>query len=84
MIEEIKINGVLYKLVETVIENTNSCNLCALDSICDKHLGLVAGGSYTLDLQKKEINLATIQAGPLIEFKRSVLYANLGLECKIF
>lgn len=50
----------------------------------NKHLGLVAGGSYTLDLQKKEINLATIQAGPLIEFKRSVLYANLGLECKIF
>ncbi|MCR4742845.1 MAG: outer membrane beta-barrel protein [Treponema sp.] len=49
----------------------------------NKHLALVAGGSYTLDLQKKEINLSTLQSGSLLEFKRSVLYANLGLEFKL-
>ena len=50
MIEEIKIDGVLYKLVETIERNTKNCNLCALDSMCDKHLGLV---DLCYDLNKR-------------------------------
>ena len=37
MIEEIKIDGVLYELVDNPNKNTISCNNCALIRFCNKH-----------------------------------------------
>lgn len=55
-----------------------------------KKIALVAGASYILDLQKKEVAFSTEFAGKeittddLIGIKRSNLFGNIGIEVKLF
>ena len=37
MIEEIKIDGILYKLIENPIKETIACNVCDLIMFCNKN-----------------------------------------------
>lgn len=54
------------------------------------HIAVVAGASYVLDLQKKEVALTTdllgqtITTDDLIGVKRSNVFGNIGIEVKLF
>lgn len=50
----------------------------------NKHVALVGGANYVLDIQKKEITFKDSMAEGFMEFNRSALYGDLGLELKLF